>query len=616
MIEKILHLYQADTSDHKAKIKELSGEQKKLAQEHLNALEKQNAAIENHIKTVGRISVAVGAVAVAGKLLWEGWEHNARKAQLANNVLGENVVRLRAGFDGLRSEMQALEAVNKLSHGTYKLTGDQMEMVGKAMRQLVREGHDWDEVTNKVTDAFVKLNGGGLDDFGIHVREATTDGEKFAAILEAMTSKSDKLGSQSKTSAEKMVEMKTRFTDAMDAVKSSLGDIAVAFLPIIEALAKVAGLAGKIASVGGGILKYTVGIPGLGLSAMGDLGGWMFGDKGTLGGLAGNTLQNTQLASGARSAFDSPFSNQSQLQSGNPFLKDLNLADAIGGGASALRLLTYLGGEEAQNFLGKLAKKSKEAGAAGKRARAQYDKIWNDVIAEMIEGAAPQLQGQDAILSVTEGFPIAGQPEIGRDLFAKYGPGGQLDAQAYGAFQKSQSRSMLEQTFGPIEEFDVYRSAFETLQGATTSAFSAWIDGSMSAGEAFKKFMGESLKGTATFLLGESIKFGLMALSSAIPGPFFNPGAASAYAATAAKYVAGAAAVGGLAKVLGGSGGGGGGASVGAAPTGSAANGMGGGGGNQYIVTYGDSFADDSPLMRQRNARKLIETVMGSPGVR
>ena len=39
------------------------------------------------------------------------------------------------------------------------------------------------------------------------------------------------------------------------------------------------------------------------------------------------------------------------------------------------------------------------------------------------------------------------------------------------------------------------------------------------------------------------------------------------------------------------------------------------GGGNTYVISYGDSFADDSPNMRQRNARKMVESVMGSPGV-
>ncbi len=173
------------------------------------------------------------------------------------------------------------------------------------------------------------------------------------------------------------------------------------------------------------------------------------------------------------------------------------------------------------------------------------------------------------------------------------------------SFGKDQHNAFLERTFGKVEEFDIYKTAFTELTGAVSSSFDAWLSGSMSAGQAVKKFLADSLKALAVQGAVESLKWiatgvGHLAnpLTAAMaPGDFL----------AAAKWGLVAVAAGAGAVSLGSQGGGasGGGARPSAPQTG------GGGGGGQTqagpIIVYGDSFADDSPHMRSVKARQFLQ---------
>lgn len=185
----------------------------------------------------------------------------------------------------------------------------------------------------------------------------------------------------------------------------------------------------------------------------------------------------------------------------------------------------------------------------------------------------------------------------------------------YRSFNAQQSNSKLEQMFGPIDEFNAYQEAFNMLGGAVTSAMDAWIDGSMSAGEAVKKFIGQALKALASQMAIESLKHGAYALGSLAFGDVRGAGQ---HAAAAAAFGVGAAAAAVAAKSMGG----------GAAPTsaGASAGGSAGGGssfagtaqqgtGERIIVVMGDSFSRSSPRMQQLDAERTVDLAFGGNGV-
>lgn len=185
---------------------------------------------------------------------------------------------------------------------------------------------------------------------------------------------------------------------------------------------------------------------------------------------------------------------------------------------------------------------------------------------------------------------------------------GRRNAEAYGDFATGQQQSFLEKTFGPVDQFDLYAQGFQMLSGAVGSSLSAWIDGSASAGEAFKKFIGEALKGIAVQMAMESLKHGAYALGSLAFGDFRG---AATHGKAALMFGTGAVLAAGAAKAFNG-----GGASV--PSTGSAPNVSGGSGGAaqpERIIVFGDPFAEDSPRGRQRQAKRMVSRALGNSSV-
>lgn len=544
-IEQIIGLYKADISDHKAKIKELSGDQRKMAEEHLKNLEKQNKSLDDHIKMIGKVTIAIGAVTAAGVALWQGWEHNVKKAQLANNVLWSDVSRLKAGFGGLRSEMQTLETTNKLSHAAFKLTGDQMEIVGKSIRQLVREGASWEEATQKVTDSVVKLEGDALKDFGIRVRESKTDAEKFGAIMESLAGKAGKLTDATKTGAESMQAYQAKFTDAMDRIKDGLGRVAEVIVKIVDLIPD-------------DWLDMSGAAPGAS-KVLRD-----FAPK-----FIDNIGRNVELTS-----------------------TRLIATYGVGGRYNATRIETPAL---------PAAKPTPAPRGDGKPQPIGY------TLGDTEYGSSSAVVGGLG----TIGGAYGGYGNVSTGMLNTAGWNAQL---AGLNAHHEQTQSLLEKTFGPIEQFNAYSAALEGFTAVAQASFSAWIDGSKSIGAAAREAAASVLQANAVKLLGEAIQHGVYAVGSLAFGDLRG---AAQHGIAAAKATAGAAALGILAKGLhssssGASSGGGG----GAAPTG------GGGGsgaapaGGTYVITYNDSFATDSPLNQQRRARRMVESVLGSPGVK
>lgn len=184
-------------------------------------------------------------------------------------------------------------------------------------------------------------------------------------------------------------------------------------------------------------------------------------------------------------------------------------------------------------------------------------------------------------------------------------------ASRYAEFNKGKETSFLEGTFGKIEEFNLYASAFETLNGAVGASLSAWIDGSMSAGQAFKKFIGEALKGLAVQMAMESLKHGAYALGSLAFGDIRG---AAQHGQAALAFGTGAAIAAVAAKEMGG-----GSTGTSASSSARAPNVTGGSTAGtrdpERIIVYSDAFADDSARGKQLTARKMVERAYGNSAV-
>lgn len=176
---------------------------------------------------------------------------------------------------------------------------------------------------------------------------------------------------------------------------------------------------------------------------------------------------------------------------------------------------------------------------------------------------------------------------------------------------RSAQQSQLAQVFGPLSDFSAYQAAFDGLTGAVGSALGAWIDGSMSAGKAFKAFIGEAVKGIAIQMAMEALKHGAYAIGSLAYGDLRG---AALHGKAAAGFAAGAIVASAAAKGLAP------GASTptpaGYTPSGGASFGAGqGSSGTNVTIVYGDAFAEDSPRQRALTATRLVNRALGSRSV-
>jgi hypothetical protein len=181
------------------------------------------------------------------------------------------------------------------------------------------------------------------------------------------------------------------------------------------------------------------------------------------------------------------------------------------------------------------------------------------------------------------------------------------------------AQSLLESAFGPVEEFDFYKQGFETL-GQTFAGFSdavaggyeAIVTGQGSVSAAFKRIFADSMlvigKASVVSALHETaLGFGKLAL-----GPLGGVSATAHFKAAAMHGVV-AVAAGAAASALGA----GSGSTAGGATTGGAGGGRPNGGTvnsnterperSSTVIVYADPFAEGTPGVRRRSAKKVLE---------
>lgn len=170
--------------------------------------------------------------------------------------------------------------------------------------------------------------------------------------------------------------------------------------------------------------------------------------------------------------------------------------------------------------------------------------------------------------------------------------------QAIGALDRYKAQSPLEKIFGSAQEMQAIGEAFGGFADAVGASFEAIVTGSEGAGKAFRKFLSGSLLGIGKKAAVQAIYELALAIS--------EPWDAGRHLLAAGKFALTATAAGVAAAALGGGGSTAASGSGGAAPTGNYSPG-GAGGQTSTVFVYGDSFADDSPRMRQQKAARLLQ---------
>lgn len=547
MISQVLTVFKADTSDMKAKLKELTGEEKKLAQAALDGAEARNKSIEMWTKGLAKATVALGAAAAAGAFVVRSIKSVNEEMRLVASVSGVSADRLTDAFGGLVSRMDALRFASQTAHGALKLNQGQMETLAQAAVAFRARGFELEDTLKKLTDAAVKADVGGLKDLGLTVQQ----GASKAETLRNMMAELNKVIAESGPTARAHTSDVEKLAAEWDNAKQALSRYTV------EAIKSI----GSIEEVRQRWLDHQ----------------WQS---------FRNLFPDTNWYKGQQ-----------------------NFAEGLKRGIAQAQELEVIEMPEL-NLSGDIERRrADQQKRAAERARfsAQVAKDLTDDLVKQLEIEA---NARTTALS-SDAFA-----EKYKSLSASFGAmTAQLAAgtndQRYTAFQREKRESFLESAFGPIEEFDAYATAFETLSGGVSASMQAWITDSMSVGQAFKKFIGEALSTLSSQMAVEALKHGAYALGSLAFGDVRGAGqhaaaaAAFGFGATAAAVAArtmgkGGTQYGGTSSSAGASAGSGSGASSGGASAGS---------GESTVINYyivGDSYAEDSPRMRQRNAERVV----------
>lgn len=627
---KVVTYFSADVSDMKKGLKELQGEERKLREEQIKAAEDRNKGLESWVDGMGKANQALELVGKAVGFAQSAWKSYADNLRLTTAAGKTNIDDLRKASLGLRTENELLAFAAKAQHGVIKASAADMETAQRAMVALTRAGFDQDEVYQKITNSMVKAKAEGLDDFGLAIKQGKTDAETYANVMAALAEKAAGVKDGSLTGAEGVEAMGVRMHDSMEKMKQAIGRLVVALEPLLTALSKAVAFVADMAQQEmdmrekGGAAGYMVDLQ---MTARGmvrdpdDPRFWISKEEAN-GKLALRSYTNAGDVGAYRGR--QAIAGFTRAGSTDSFTTGLpKLLDLLGSMPSIDPWTKQSLEQDIDRMLGKLKGGGKgdgvsfaQIGARGFDGSASANTSWLDALVKAKGGfSISPTPGASGI----EQFDVSGlADEQQRAFIEEQTRGSRYEQYLKNGGGREQNESILAKTFGPIEDFQLYAKGFDMLTGAVTTSMDAWIDGSMSAGAALKKFFADALKGLANQMAVEALKHGAYALGSLAFGDIRGAGQ---HAAAAAAFGVGAAAAAVAAKEMGGSaapkpaGGAGAGASGGGASGGGASTGGGNGNGKPgtttIIYAYGDPFANDSARARSREAERMVRKVTG-----
>ncbi len=585
----------ADIAQAKAAIKDLAKEQQEAAKKTVAAMEANSKATDLWVgRITGGIAIAKEAFAIASVSM----DAFQRRSQLSAAASRADLKALETAAGGLRTQTELLKLAADGMNGRWRLTQKEMELVVKGMRGLELAGRDSAKVTESVGNAILKGEVEPLKELGLAYDEATAKVDKKRAALDALANAGRRAGAALPTDDAR--RMGVEFTNAMENIRVSIGRVVTALAPLASVIADI-----TVASVD--LIERGQHSLSAALSAMDNIG-----QVGTIG-ISGTRWAQAYAAEGR-------FSTDQLQRNGARW-------------AAGTALGTMAGNQAAATGAGVLSLSKRRSKRSGGSGAASDTDPWS--LAAGVRGFGEDVYafGVDALSRGQAANDEASaarsrsMDRVGRDGKGGYAAfGAQAAAQireSMAGLQVEQNRGILSQIFGTPSEITATGEALalasagvNVMTGAFQAGFDAWITGSESFSKAFKRAIGESMRGLASEFLGQSIRHGLFALGSLA---FGDVGGAAKHAAAAAAFGAGAVTTGVIAKQLG----------AGAPPPGAAAGagraaagiggGGGAGGGTHITMIVGDSLGYESPRSQANRFSQLAQlasrTANGSPGV-
>jgi hypothetical protein len=573
MVSKILVEFKGDTSDLKSKLKDLTGVERERTKALIDDIEKQNKGYDGAITKLGHVGLALDTLGKAYDAAKDAMKVYGTTLRLEAATSGINIEKLSESFGGLITKHELMTMAAQTATGVLKLNQGQMETLGQAALALKNRGFELEDALKKLTDAAVKGKVEGLDDLGLSIKAGSSN----AQTLRNMMTELNKVIKEGSTAANDEADAVQRLGVKWDdAAKSIKGYVAQA------------------------ILAASVDISPESLKKL-------YNDEKERRFKANfasdETLEvNRQIAIGARRGMA-----ENQNQEVIEFEDDDRSGDVR-----------------------KMQDDRKKKAEERRRKLAQISDKWaTGVLDEFEKKLEADIRGGNSDGSSIQSSDWA----INRDMTTKSAAAMFADEEK--AKKKGLKQQRMDALFGPIEEIDLYTEAFGRL-GATFDAlgesvgagYEAIVTGQGGATAAIKKMFADNMMAIGKSSAIEALKEGAHAIASFATGNFAGGAlhlkAAGMHAAVAVAAGAAAHSIGTSAQVA---------ASDKAAEAkakeeekqkkeADKKSGKGGSGGlsrtdengRTVIIAYLDPWAQMTGSERGRNARQMVNTVLGGSG--
>lgn len=663
LVAQTLLQFRADTSQARSEIGKLGEAEKKAAQDAVDASDKRNAMYERVAAGITKLNVAMGVVTKGIELAGQAWAAYDEYQDLAAAKGAISIDGLRKASKGLKTDLDLLKLAAVSQNTTFKLTQEQLENATRAMRTFEEAGFDGAKVQAALENAIKKGSIEPLKELGVNLELAKDQTGKYNQLLEVLAEKSAAAGDAELSRGDKMKQSIVAYQNAIHQMKVAVGELVVAFQPLIARLAEVAT---AIANIMGQLPKEI-----LSILAVAAGGAYATGKLGKMG--AGGKLM--KIAKGAAIVGTAIEASEVLAE----VIHDETSTYTMGEMTHEQRLMAAMGADyvaykQKELALGKL---SEDVDASAAKLDASFDRHYTSTLQRFKseKRLATKQQYFDLLLVLADGdekkiaeatrlmddakskaaarratarrkpteeesagvIEVTTEDRRQREVMTRAGAmfGGEvqlpqipveamplasgiqreIDRATAEREQLARRESRLEAMFGPLSEFDAYATAFGALNSVATEAFAAWVNGAELTSAAMKKMAAAALGSVASDMFARSIQHAAYALGNLAFGLAGDPKALAAsavHAKSAAAFAAGAVVVGGLARKLGGgaesaAGAGAAGGAAGYGAGGAASIGAAGSQRDMGRITnlyVGDVWGDDNPrTARQKFAR-------------
>lgn len=539
IVQKVLTVYKADTSDAKAALRGLRGEEANAAKARLTELDTQNKGIESQIAMWGKVAVGVGLAVGAYKAAQAAANAYLEDLRLESAAAGADIDKLRIATAGLVENDNLLAFAGKAMHGVWKLNQQEMETVLRGATALRKTmGVELQPTVEALTEAVSKGSTRALKEFGIEAKDKQD-------VLRQLGELYAKTGGDVALAGDDFLASNTKIADSFDDISSSFGELVLAMQPMIAIIADLTkGLAYFIQNFGS-IIKgreNSLFLKGVGV-------------QGVIDKYAGEKRLQELLAKG----------------------DDLAAKDA----ARDAEIAAYIANAPKLKAPKKPGAKRRGAGFDFDAAESKHE----------YSGTGEIMRDQgifsdEAIQEHADAYAL---------LWEKAHPPEIAKSQEMTIFESVFGTP--EQMDDYSARLSVLSHGLTFMRDAAQSAFEVWYDNEGSIIQSIQNIAKQMLKSIAMELWANAIKNFALALSN-----WYNPPAAAAFALAGAKSAAGAIAIGVAAQHTGMSGGGGGGGAQSSAG-GQSAGGYVSGGGSQPVDKSITIVLDDAWYGRTRTER-------------